>query len=305
MEILSEIKRKFAEIGYGKALELESMPSEYSAWVIKYDDWYGVGIPHTDEDLCIVEKFSNVKLWSRVLNVGNKEVPMLLLTSTVEELRREFASVCAQFADPGEKGEERKRILNDPLSWWSNWRSLLGNSIQDKEVYSILGEMIVYEKLLFLGQNPKWSALQNATHDLELTGSSYEVKSTISRYSSEVTINSQYQLMNNNAHNLNLVFCRFEPSESGISIDDMYYRLVSKGVGSDELNSALIKLGLEHGSSIRQRKYKLLDMRKYIVDESFPAITSRSFINSKIPDSIVHISYTVDLNGLHFESWME
>ena len=45
-------------------------------------------------------------------------------------------------------------------------------------------------------------------------------------------------------------------------------------------------------------------MREYEVDEEFPLISSESFKENRIPDSIVE-AYTVDLVGLCCVSWMD
>jgi len=53
-----------------------------------------------------------------------------------------------------------------------------------------------------------------------LNDSTYEVKSTISRYGATVTINSQYQLQAT-GKKLSLVFCGFEKPLVGTSISDI------------------------------------------------------------------------------------
>lgn len=304
MDLSSEIVQYFAESKKNNAIQLTKLDEMFPAWVVRFDDWYGVGIPFI-EDMLISEKFFNVRLISRKLIIGNKEQTLLLLTSTVEALRIEFASICAQFVYPGVNGIERLSIVEDPVSWWKRWRELLGNSVVDKPVYSILGEMLALEQISGIEDFPKWSALTQSTHDIEADNCSYEVKSTINRYDAKVTINSQYQLSIPRDKRLKLIFCRFEMSPIGISISDMVQRLVVKGYEREQLEKGLEKYNLEKGCSARLEKYKLLEMRMYNVDAAFPIITSESFKDSKIPEGISQLTYTVELTGLGYENFID
>jgi hypothetical protein len=293
----------FAAIKKNRAIPIQSVSNEHPAWVLRYDDWYGVGIPY--EGQTISERFNSVKLWSNTIIIGKYETTLLLLTSKTESLRYEFASICAQFIDPGIDGIYRREITSRPAQWWMKWKSLLGNAVRDKESYSILAEVLVYEKLLDMGENPVWAAINHSTHDIELENCSYEVKSTISRYDTIVHINGQFQLQVDEK-NLYLIFVRLEPSVNGQSIDDVLTRLASKGVGREilnDLNKGLEEYGLEKGCSARSEKYKLLEMKKYTVDKSFPAIRPEDFKNNQYPRHIRQITYSVELSGLPCENW--
>jgi hypothetical protein len=300
MDLLNEIRNALAQTRKNSAITVNSLEDSDPAWVLRYDEWYGVGIV-VDDDMEISERFSNARLWTNRMIVGDRELALLLLTSSVESLRYEFASVCAQFIDPGNNGTERTAILSNPLSWWERWRSLLGDSIHNKEIYSVLGELLVYEHLLQIGLKPRWSG--GGTHDIQLDNSCYEVKSTIKRYGATVTINSQFQLQKTEEE-LYIIFCRFESSESGQTISDVVERLTALGEDKEQLNLALEKIGLEVGCSARLEKYKLLEMRRYLVDETFPSITPVSFIGHRLPKSIIKLTYIVDLTGIDYDNWI-
>ena len=83
----------------------------------------------------------------------------------------------------------------------------------------------------------------------------------------------------------------------------MKKRLVQTGYDPAKLEMELQQQGLEHGASIRDKKYKILEKRKYIVDESFPCITRESFKNNQLPAGIIQIVYTVDLDALSYTAW--
>lgn len=298
MNLIDEIRKSLAEVQDNSAIPLYLFQGREQAWVVRKSGWYGVAVSNLFE-IEISERFSNVRIWSQKLRINGEEKSLLLLTSDVEYLRYEFATVCAEFVDPGDNGEMREALTSSPENWWEKWRALLGNSVQNKMPYSILGEMIIYKHLIETGKSVKWAALEKSTHDIETDHECYEVKSTVKRYDSVITINSQHQLVRPSA-GLYLCFCRFEESLTGKSIDDVLGELVLLVGNYDNFNHALEKMGYEKGSSARNKKYKLHEARMYEVNDRFPKIKAESFVEGKLPDSIVKIVYDVDLNGLEF-----
>ena len=47
----------------------------------------------------------------------------------------------------------------------------------------------------------------------------------------------------------------------------------------------------------------MLEKRKYEVDDKFPKITKASFKDDRIPESVIQITYTIDLDGLDYTVW--
>ena len=299
MDLLNEIRECFASTTLG-ARRLMSLPTDYSAFVIRTHAGYGVAIKYKDSNV-ILENFANCKLYNRELNIDGETHLFLILECSLEGLRYEFATICAQFVDPGINGIERKKIITNPLNWWKNWKKLIGNSIVNKTAYQIIAEMLVLDYLYSNNSNINWTAIESGVHDIESSEESYEVKSTIKRYGSTVTISGQFQLNSNTK--VYLYFIRLENSSLGISINDIRNSLVQKGYNAELIEEQLKKLGYEYGLSIRDEKYKVLEKRRYLIDQNFPKITKESFKNNKIPDSIIHITYTVDLDGLEYTNW--
>lgn len=303
-ELVDEIRRGFAETSKGSAIALDKIDGRYKGWVVRFSDTYGVAVPYCAEEP-LVERFHSARLHQRFIQIGGEELSCLLLTSNAEGYRNEFALLCADFIDPGEDGERRQRLLEKPLQWWERWTDLLGNAVANKKVYSILGELLVLEKILQKGDGPcRWGGVEYAVHDIETEGRAYEVKSTLKRYGTTVTISSQFQLEQTDRP-LSLVFCRFEETLAGDSIDAAVERLTALGMDEDALEHSLTLYKIEKGTSARRQNYRLLEMREYEVDEEFPLISSESFKENRIPDSIVEIAYTVDLLGLCYVSWMD
>mgnify|MGYP000911242697 FL=1 len=299
MNLLDEIREYFASVKWG-ARELRNLSREYPGYVIRTSDGYGVAVPY-NSNKAVSERFSNCKIQNKVMAVDGKEDMYLILSCNLSSLRYEFAAVCAQFVEPGENGDNRRKIVNNPTEWWAQWKTLLGNSISEKKPYDVISEMIVLEHLIKEGKKVVWSALNSGSHDIETDEESYEVKSTIKRYGATVTVTGQYQL--HSTKRLYLCFCRMERSVAGVSINEMKECLIRAGYRGDILEQQLNDLGYEFGMSIRDEKYKILEKRKYEVDQDFPKITPTSFKDDKIPNNIIQITYTVDLDGLVYSSW--
>lgn len=302
--MINEIRKNFATLIENRATLLNRVDSNYKSWSVSLRGFYGVAIQYSKTNEKVLEKFNNVKLWSTKIVINGIEESVLLLTSTEEELRYEFATICAEFVDIGENGEKREKLIKDPSKWWNNWKLLLGNCVKDTSVYSVMGELMVLEKLLLYGKKkPIWNGSSRSTHDIEMDGESYEVKSTISRYENTININSQYQLDSKNIE-LYLVFCRFEKTIEGNSLNNVIDRVVELGIDRKQIEKNMTKLGLEEGMSERNIRYKLHEMKKYKVDNNFPKIITTSFKNNKLPSSITSINYKIELSRIKYESWI-
>lgn len=300
MDYINIIKNNFIRGYSSKAMSIEGLPDNYPAWTIKSEDWYGVAIK-MDNSSEFSEKFSSTRIWTREAEINGVVMNLLMLTCSDADLRDEFAVICSQFIDPGINGEKRINLISSPVSWWNNWKSLLGNSISSTEVYMKIGELIVVDKLLEDGKNPRWSGIESATHDVELSDMSYEVKSTLSKYGYEVEISSIYQMKKGGAP-LSLVFCRFEKSSLGKSLNDVVKSMILHGYPKDKLEKALEDAGLERGCTARSARYKLLEMKVFPVDNNFPSLTLESFVGGTLPENITKVTYTVDLSGLSGQS---
>ena len=96
-----------------------------------------------------------------------------------------------------------------------------------------------------------------------------------------------------------------------IEYDPAVYELLDMNMGKcrmavaapkdfkDDLNKTLDVLGYHKGSSIRNKKYKVLTSLMYPVDDCFPRIVPESFKNDSIPNEVGHISYEVNLHSLN------
>ena len=291
-------------VGYAHAVSaLDSLG--FPGWTVKYHDSYGVAIPYegTEE---INELFSNAQIKSDIITVKNGQAQKaILLLAKYSVAQHPFSSLCEELMNPGDQGENRKAVLSSPVSWWRDWKELLGNKDIDDRVYDTLGELCVMKHYVSRGEEVSWGGPDASTYDLELNDRFVEVKSTTSRSKKEITINNQFQL-DPPEKTLDLVLCVFEESAlNGTSIDEVVADLVSLGISADYLNSRLAKKGLEEGMSSRKRKFITHDILKYRIDERFPRITPDSFVAGVLPLGINKITYTVNLDGMEAESLIQ
>ena len=300
MTILEEIRDAFASMQSYGAMPVKGLDDEYMAYIVRIPDGYGVAIP-VDNKMEIAENFNSCKFRTGLLSIGGVPSNYLMLISAFEEYRYEFASLCTELLNPGENGKDRRALLDNPLNWWKRWKELVGNGIKERAVYSVIAEMYVLEHKLKSDPSAEWTATRMGSRDIECNGESGEVKSTCKRYGAEINISGQHQLEHKKP--LYLYFIRMEESLEGISVNDMKKRLVNAGYDSGKLEIELQHQGFERGSSIRDRKYRILEKRKYVVDESFPYITKESFKNNQLPSGITHIVYTVDLDAVSYTTW--
>ena len=299
MSLLFEIRECFASKEKG-AIRLRSLQVPYIGWYVRTEEGYGVAVPCSTE-VEVSEYFANSKIQTRDMIIDSEDVYVLLLSCSHDDFAYEFAAICAEFLEPGNNGIARASLINDPVGWWKRWKELIGNSSRDKKVYDVIAEMLVYESLLKKGKNVEWAGPDSSTHDIEANDESFEVKSTIKKYGYTITISSQYQL--ESEKKLHLYFCRLEKSRLGDSINDVKERLLLLGCDEFDIEKKLNGLGLEKGRSVRNEKYKVLESLVYPVNEMFPKITRASFKDEKYPERLLHITYTINLEGLENEKW--
>ncbi len=293
MNLEDEIKDKFTNLQKGSALLLHN----YDAWVFMFQDGtYGVAIPYNGD--IVNERFANVKYYSSKVSFGQGEANYLIIASTLIQLRNEFASICTNFLNLGPENVYRKQIQQNPFSWWQKWLKLLGNAVKIKQPHSIIGEMLIVSFLLKQNKRVKWKPTDYSTYDIQCEGESYEVKSTTSKYQETLSISSQFQLRDPDW----LVLCRFEKMENGISINDMINKLELSGIERSFLNMELEAIGFPEGALSRKEKYKLLETRKYEVNDSFPGKELSEFLKNYSDPSVGKVSYDIDLKNTPYEN---
>ena len=273
-----------------------------NAYAVNADGFLGVGFYYDfEKSRTINEKFNQVFLSTATLKLNDKDIPMLLLYTKNEFMDEHYGALCLDFLDL----ERRETISSNPLAWFNEWSTLLGNTKIQKMVYDVCGELKVLTLLHKRGLSPRWESIRKGTFDISTTSSLFEVKTTKSKTNSFVTIHNQFQLMNTENKLLHLIFVRVEEYDIGESINDLRNILSDTGYPyMDEIDQYLNSIGFGIAKQDRYKKYIVHEIRDYLVDDDFPVINRESFIDKKFPAHVVKIEYTVSLDGIPYKSML-
>jgi hypothetical protein len=293
METIQKIREGFAY--FRTTAKRSNTLKEQYYWIVKIDGMQGVAI-EIPADKHVNEQFASISYYTKEYVLGGEDRNLLMLVSDHPNLHDDFAIICAGFLEKVLDAESYQEIQQNPISWWRAMKELMGNANIEKAAYSVLAELLSYYYLLKQEKEVSWVGPFGGSVDFSCKDGSYEVKSTVNRYGSQITINSQYQLKANY-----LLFYRFEPDEFGISIQDMVTKLVKLGVEESEIERALEKLKYSIGSEVRTKSYRLQEVMKYEIDENFPKIVPESFIDGQLPNHISGLVYKINLDGLNGE----
>ena len=291
--LLEEIKEKFASMKFESAREIENIKTNHRVYALKFGNEYGVGISFAS-DIEVNEEFSSVSFRTIELEEQGK---LLYLSCENINLRNYFASFCVSFIDE----ENIYEVVENPLEWWKNWSQLLGNKKYDKKPYSLLSELIAVKSLYVDNKELVCGGPDFRSHDIELEEFDVEVKSTLLKSKTEITISSLYQF--DFQKKLFLYFIRLEKTKEGININMLVKDLIALGYSKNDLESKLMQMGYPLGNSAREENYTILEKRKYAVDSNFPRITLDSFKENHLFESITKITYNINLSNLEFIEW--
>jgi hypothetical protein len=297
MNLVDRIREYYASIIDNKIRKIEGLPTEYPAYVFKFNNEYGVCIPF-ENTTDFSENFNNSRIRTLDVHFEGTNQRVLFFSSKSFNLREQFAVISTYFVDPGIDGFSRKQLIKDPEKWVMSWIDLLGNAKKNKKYYSVLGELYALNRLFSIDKMIIWTGAAAGTHDLESSLSCFEVKSTILKYDTYVTISSQNQLYSDKQ--IFLVFVRLEKSPYGVSINSVVKEIIDKGYDSKNLEVGLSKHGLYFTKRQRNEKFNVLECRIFKIDDEFPKMDLNNLINIVNKEHIIKITYTIDLTGLNF-----
>lgn len=291
----NEIRNVFNLINGDKLYIISSLPDNYRGYVVSDSGFKGVGIEIDKKYKDFKYSFESIKLIVKEKSLEGRQFYMLeLMTKNAFDIDA-FSVLCIDFLNPGHSGKYRQKILENPQNWVNNWKTLIGNKIKDSNIYAYLGELIVLHLLLKNGE--KAILTSQGSHDIETPTTNIEVKTTGIRYQSLIEIHSKYQLQRLNNNPLYLYFVRLEDANFGISINSMISKLKELKYDISSIEKRIEDLN----SDVKEQCYKIDEIRKYKIDDSFPKITDETFVDGKLPENIVKVVYTVDLDGIEYE----
>lgn len=299
MTVVEEIRQIFEELSekYG-VKDITTLPEAYPAKAIVNEDGYSVFV-FTEEKKEIFEKFSGSIFSTESMMIDGKVRFGLMLTCPNPELSYEFAALSYEFVNPGNEGENRKFLIENPLVWYDKWKQLLGNSIKNKNVVSIIAEMAVFAKLYSKDDSYIWLGGIDGYKDIENLNDIFIVKGSKSKTNWESSF--VVQSTSNYGKHRSLVYCHLQKSDKGKSINDYVKEIVSLGYDEARIEEILSKHQFDLFSSIRDEKYVILESRIFDMDQNFPLLTKENFVDSRIPAHVIEVSYKVDLADVEYK----
>lgn len=297
MSNLNHIRAELAAIAPNYQVLIPGFPPNAPAWAMRGDSQTSavfICLPAQADPVVAYEEFSNIRMETIETHVNGALRNCLALVCLDHSQREKFSLVCDDFLDPA----KRNQITNNPAEWWSEWSELMGNSNSEQSPHSVLGELMVWQRMHQISQNMNWSGPDATSHDLMGADFDIEVKSTIKRYGKRVTIAGEHQLAIANGKRLFLVFMRFEDGIGINSINSLKSDLLQSGASGSEIESKLDQMKYQPGKSTRAKTYMLHDAEVYEVTNAFPKITPASFVGGTTPMGIEQIKYEIDLSLL-------
>ena len=277
----------FGKDQVGLSVPIEGFPGDYIFY--KSESNYGIFV-HSDYNSSFRESCSGIVLEAQTIMTNNGPSNGFMLSCSVPNCTSEFTAICIKLLET-----DRDELRLHPSQWFDKWKEMMGNATVSPSTYQVIGELYTLGRLIDLGYDPSWDGPDSAVCDIscEKLNLYFEVKSTISRNSSSITMSEEFQAKKADY----LCFCRFEEDSSGkFSIDSICNELIEKGFDSKILDRNLRKLGIRDTSQ-KTKSYHLLETLDYEVNDDFPNILDY-FIGGVKPECIEKISYTVNLSSL-------
>lgn len=296
MKDLKEEILKLEALPINYIYELKNRNGKARTFLANNIDSYGVAIENIN-NITVNEKFVNTNLKNYEFQTNNTIVTVLYLytSKTVELLN--FLYLAESFLSVNNE----TRILENPIVWIDEWKDMLGDSKKKYRIYDVIGELLALKYVYSLDKDAHWQASAMGVHDIESNEKCYEVKSTISRENTIITISSAFQLTSEK--DLLLIFYRLEEDKtSKYSIDYLVSEIVELGYSASELETELSRLGYSYGMKSRKKSYNILESREYVVDkENFPTITIEDINRFAPKNNIIGFKLTLDLSGIEYK----
>lgn len=186
------------------------------------------------------------------------------------------------------------------------WRELISRQysrlLPEHEIRGLFGELWYLRELLDYDSDvlKYWQGPQGQPHDFSNGTIAFEVKTHV-RKERIIIINGIEQLTPPIDGTLYLCVLKLKKvTGGGESIPDIIESLRDKGVSYTELLTKLADIGYSINDSEQYKKkfrYQISENKVYLVDNDFPKITIESFKNNQIPQKVIDLNYTIDINA--------
>lgn len=253
---------------------------------------YAIAIPFDDER-DFDESFVGITLSTNILNYNGKSIKVLYLNMNETGDLMKFSYIGSEFIDIN----NRRSLLLNPYSWVDSWKDMFGDSKKKYMITDVLAELVALKYIYEQDKTAKWLGPKSGTHDIVCDGYVVEVKSTIHKTNSYVSINSRFQIDPEN--NEKILFVRLEPKPYANSIDSLVNDLMVLGYDKSELEHSLKEIGYRNGNRTRKITYNILSMKLFdATEDSFPVIKLDKLNDMCKSKNIIDYKLTLDLSTI-------
>lgn len=247
---------------------------------------------------------SGVQTTSRELIDDGVRRSFLAIVCLKPHLNPLFSIIAAEIierlqSEPSSPDITAQRVLN-------RWRELIERAPSELPPREVLigafGELYMLRQLVQYEPNSLrfWNGADRAKHDFLARSTALEVKTTTDRNRLHVTIRGHDQLEPPTNGKLYLALLRLERVGShGESLFDLVEAITGMGADRMLLLSQLAKLDITYDilNNLKEDRYVVRDELIYRIDETFPKITSASFVGGRLPERVSSVNYQIDLAG--------
>lgn len=171
-----------------------------------------------------------------------------------------------------------------------------------EKVAGLLGELLLLDDLL--QRSPEgwkaWRGPEGARHDFVMGTMAFEVKVTMKKGKSTITVNGLEQLCEPAGGDLFLQHYELEAAANGpLSIRSLGELVLQRASDPTRVVELIAAVGCPSvdDDAWNTVSFRLEGDRVYRVDHGFPRIISSSFIDGKAPAGVSALSYCVDLSA--------
>jgi hypothetical protein len=242
-----------------------------------------------------------IRMEESTIDVDGKNCSFITVLCRKKTLARVFERLVADLIM---HLEESRTEITDPwdclrqrLKGWQLLFSITDNKAEEK---GLIGELLIFKILReHLNINSEaWTGPLGGTKDFMLSGCNIEVKTTSVRYGYFVEISGLFQTMTTQETE-KLAFVRMEETPHGnLSPSSLVAEIIPLLNDADlvTFNNLLKEFNEDLFNS--PNKYSLLEVVFFNVDNNFPRISEESFVNNRLPEGVIRLTWTADLGSL-------
>lgn len=250
------------------------------------------------------QRSNGVHILGRVLIDHGAESSFVDVVCRKEHLSEVFGYLADEIlhaleSEPGRAATVAKRVLN-------RWRELIERDrptlLSREALAGLFGELWLLRQLARESASAlkSWTGPLGARFDFQAGATAVEVKTSLSRHALLVQIHGIDQLDPPPDQALYLLVVAVEaPVSAGTSVPSIVEQIRELGIDVLEFSSKLHAVGYaaEDASYYEETRFLVASEHTFHVDDAFPRIVQRSFLQGKMPDRVRNLSYSLDLSA--------